>query len=360
MTTLARACGLPLEDWHRRGWRGGGLRIAHLDSGIDMDLPLFAGRLAGVLATGRAGDIRSREWVEDRTGHGTFTASLLCRIAPEARLLAAEVIEGGATLWRLMLGLDWAQRQGAGIALMPLGLPAGAAVLGAVLARLRSSGMLVIAAAGNTGRGRMTLPGALPEALSIGACDRDGGPARFSASSPAGLTPIRPDLLAHGVAIPGSGSGGAPERRSGTSVAAAVAAGAIAVLAGARSETVLEVAARLCAGAHPLPPDRRHRARYGRLDPAALPDPLPARPMPPVGPPPLCPVLEARLRHADAAARLDLVAAARPGTPLPRIPGAKTLPEIGAMRLRLSPAGLKALRHDHPALCLAPANPLTG
>ena len=82
--------------------------------------------------------------------------------------------------------------------------------------------------------------------------------------------------------------------------------------------------------------------------------------MPPVGPPPLCPVLEARLRHADAAARLDLVAAARPGTPLPRIPGAKTLPEIGAMRLRLSPAGLKALRHDHPALCLAPANPLTG
>ena len=93
MTTLARACGLPLEDWHRRGWRGGGLRIAHLDSGIDMDLPLFAGRLAGVLATGRAGDIRSREWVEDRTGHGTFTASLLCRIAPEARLLAAEVTD---------------------------------------------------------------------------------------------------------------------------------------------------------------------------------------------------------------------------------------------------------------------------
>jgi subtilisin family serine protease len=365
VSDLAAAAGLPLRDWAARGWRGDGIRIVLLDTGVSPAHAALADALAGYLVTDTLGRVSPDAPLSDPVGHGTFNAGVIHSIAPGADLCVAQVIEGGATLWRLLLGLGWALEQEADIIVLPLGLPISDIVLRPVMGHLRQADILVMGSVGNTGAGRVTSPGALPEVFSVGACADDDLPARFSGSTPDDAVLRRPDLLARGVKIPGPERDGSPTRVSGTSVAVSVAAGAVAVLSAAYRALPLDAAAHLGATSRALPPDRAHRARFGVCDWSA---PYAARsahcdPALPTGPGGICPRLQKRMSHAMPNLGLDVVATGLDADALPAVPQLQvtdSVPALHARRLRATPAALAALACARPDLRLSLANPRAG
>jgi hypothetical protein len=98
---------------------GLGIRVAVLDTGLDLTHPAFAGRLA----LDSAGALLGRDFVDDdadpsevgvRTdlgyGHGTHVAGLVSLVAPAATLMPARVLDrqGRGNVWVLSEALLWA------------------------------------------------------------------------------------------------------------------------------------------------------------------------------------------------------------------------------------------------------------
>lgn len=98
---------------------GAGVRVAVLDTGLDLAHPAFAGRLA------RRGDgsLLGRDFVDDDAdpseggveadrgwGHGTHVAGLVALAAPDARLMPVRVLDsaGRGNVWVLAEALMWA------------------------------------------------------------------------------------------------------------------------------------------------------------------------------------------------------------------------------------------------------------
>jgi subtilisin family serine protease len=98
---------------------GTGIRVAVLDTGIDLTHPALAGRLA---RTG-GGALLGRDFVDDDAdpsevgagtdpgyGHGTHVAGLVSLVAPAATLMPARVLDrnGRGNVWVLAEALAWA------------------------------------------------------------------------------------------------------------------------------------------------------------------------------------------------------------------------------------------------------------
>lgn len=98
---------------------GLGMRVAVLDSGIDLAHPALAGRLA----IDAAGSLLGRDFVDDDVnpseggtsadlgfGHGTHVAGLVSLVAPGATLMPVRVLDaqGRGNLWVLAEALTWA------------------------------------------------------------------------------------------------------------------------------------------------------------------------------------------------------------------------------------------------------------
>jgi subtilisin family serine protease len=105
------------------------MTAAVLDSGIDLDHPDFAGRLAEVRNFTNAPD------ANDTYGHGTHVASILAGsgaasggtyrgVAPDARLLIGKVCPANFCPESAILeGMAWASRAGADVVNMSFGGP---------------------------------------------------------------------------------------------------------------------------------------------------------------------------------------------------------------------------------------------
>ncbi|HEU5014857.1 MAG TPA: S8 family peptidase [Roseiflexaceae bacterium] len=173
--------------------------------------------------------------ISDANGHGTHVAGIIgatgdngmgvTGVAWRARLMIVRVLEDDAVGWEsdVIRGVNYAIANGARIVHMSLGQTESSPALMDMITQAEERGVLVVAAAGNTGN-QVLFPAAYPTVLSVGASDQHDQRAGFSAFG------ARLDLLAPGVDILSTWNGVPYFARSGTSMAAPHVSGAAALL----------------------------------------------------------------------------------------------------------------------------------
>lgn len=158
---------------HAAGILGQGVRIGHLDTGVDASaLP------EGLkVAAWKAFDEGAREIdsaPNDPFGHGTATACAILEVAPKVELHCAQVLEHGLVLARVLCGLEWMLTQPVDIVCMALGLPFYTPLFDAHIEALSAQGKQVVAPSGNAGPGVVHSPAFHPLATTVGALDSHG------------------------------------------------------------------------------------------------------------------------------------------------------------------------------------------
>lgn len=261
-----------LDDLQALGLTGLGVRVALLDSGIDVGHPVLRHLTDGDAMNGELAYVDfldSASKPHDRGGHGTFLAGVLVAqpatglpgllagrdgdldgLLPGANLLVGRVCDREAcSLMALWRALEWAIAQRADVISLSLGFPASQTSdhvlardgIERALATAESQGILVVAAAGNTGwRQPVLFPANVRTVLAVAALDQDG---HLRASSSHG-DQAKPDLAAPGQGIIGPDLGRGRARMDGTSAAVpfVVAAGALLIEAGANPADAPSVA----------------------------------------------------------------------------------------------------------------------
>ncbi len=241
---------------------GRGVRIAVVDTGVS-DTPALtrrSGRLVDAVDTSSS---PRKGPLEDGYGHGTFLASVIAGgevdgapvgVAPGATVLVVRVAQpdGTTRLSQVLAGLDWVARHAAQVDVANLSLSYarpgsayGADPLTAAVERVRDAGVTVVVSAGND-PSLVGDPGFTPRALTVGAADLTSSSTTVAAFSGSDVVAgvRKPDVVASGVGVlgvlppssvlakanPGARIGGRLWRGSGTSQAAAVTSGAVALL----------------------------------------------------------------------------------------------------------------------------------
>lgn len=274
------------------GLTGLGVTVAVVDSGVALDHPDFAGRIAGARSF-----LDGEPDAIDRNGHGTHVASIVAGsgaadggryrgVAPDAELLIGKVCDASGLCpdSSIVAALEWAAESGATVVNLSLGAPDTPEVdpLERAIDELTAEhGTLFVAAAGNAPSCgvRVASPSTADAALSVGAVDRDDEIAPFSCPGPrAGDGAIKPDLTAPGVDIVAARAAGTPvgdqdpvgdsyARLSGTSMATPHVVGAAAILAQLHPEwRAVELKAALIGSARGLPHQLAFLFGAGRVD----------------------------------------------------------------------------------------------
>jgi len=269
-----------LERLHGRGLRGEGVRIGHLDTGVDGRHRALEDAVGSYVEIGQNGVPHSCTVARDSGEHGTQDAGVMVArptgshpggCAPGASLASAAVIEGRRSILRVLVGVDWLLDQQVRIVCLPFGTAEPTPILDGALEALERAGVLVVAAVGNRGSGTVASPADRDRVLAVGAVDAYGRVPRFSGGRSLGSGERTvPDLVAPGCDVITTANGGGYVGASGTSIATAWVAGVGALLLQAhpdspprRLATALRESARPIAGSAP------HRAGGGIVDPEA-------------------------------------------------------------------------------------------
>ena len=213
-----------LHLWSFYGVRGEGVTVTVLDSGINSLHPAFAGKeihmrcfLSGV------------DDPRDYTGHGTWVAGKIAGagvgLAPRARLKCGRVLDnsgvGNAIFTNQALAA--ALEDDTDIINLSLGSTQRNKEQEKLVWKLYRQGVLVVAAAGNRGSSEPLFPGAFDGVLTVGALDHKEARASFS-NYGAAL-----EIVAPGVACYGPYLGTSFRKLQGTSMAAPVVTGIMAL-----------------------------------------------------------------------------------------------------------------------------------
>ncbi len=227
---------------------GKGIRVAVLDTGLDLEHPDFADRSI----TDRS--FIPGEAVQDGNGHGTHCIGTSMGpkapptgprygVAYEAEIYAGKVLSnaGSGSDAQILGGIEWAMRNQCAVVSMSLGArtspgQAFSRVFEAVAARAQDAGTLIIAAAGNdsdrpTVARPVSHPANCPSIMAVAALDSSLKVARFSNR---GINPSggQVDIAAPGVDVYSSYPMATRYRRlNGTSMATPHVAGVAALLA---------------------------------------------------------------------------------------------------------------------------------
>lgn len=212
--------------------------VAVIDSGVCANHPDLQGRI-----------LPGWDWVEndgtpqDTFGHGCAVAGIIAAnadngvgiagIAPNAMIMPLRVLDerGLGTYSNVAAALVWAADNGAQIINLSLGGANSSATLESAVQYAIGKGVMVIAAAGNTGGDTLLYPAAYPDVIAVGSVDASGARSSFSSTNAA------IDLWAPGVDIHSTSLNGGYAASSGTSFAAPQAAG-VAALEMALGETL--------------------------------------------------------------------------------------------------------------------------
>jgi subtilisin family serine protease len=238
---------------------GGEVVVAVIDSGTDLTHPDLAPNLwvnpGEIAGNGRdddgdgfVDDVHGVDLVngdgdpQDDNGHGTHVAGIIAArggngigatgVAWRALLMSVKVLGAAAEgdTDGVAAGIDYAVGHGARIINLSLAGNQPSATLDRALIRARDAGVLVLAAAGNQGKDLGVLPtypatSTLENVVAVGATDIQGALSLISSFGKA------VDLVAPGEMVLAPALGGDYEFRTGTSMAAPMAAGAAALVA---------------------------------------------------------------------------------------------------------------------------------
>ncbi|MGI6085974.1 MAG: S8 family serine peptidase, partial [Acetivibrionales bacterium] len=203
---------------------GEGIKIAILDTGIDVDSSELnvAGGVSFIPGTS----------YDDDNGHGTALAGIigacengegLIGIAPEAELYAVKVLDsnGKGYYSDVIRGLEWCMENRMDIVLMSFGADVYSGILHETVQKAYLQDILLIGAAGNSDA-QVQYPAAYSEVMGVGATDENDA-VLFSYSNPDAV-----DIYAIGENITSIGLDGTQAFLSGSSFSAAHVAGVAA------------------------------------------------------------------------------------------------------------------------------------
>lgn len=228
------------DQANAKGYKGKGVVVAVTDTGIDLDHPAFA--QGQVLTEKCKSFVPGETTAEDGNGHGTHCAGTIggqsVGVAPDVQLIGVKVLSAsGSGSWRSVAeGVQYAA-QNAQVVSMSLGGPSSAEgnIVEVAVKNAIEAGVTFSIAAGNSGPSSKTIgsPGAVTEAITLGAVDSSNNLASFSSRGQSVYGKDKPDVSAPGVAVYSAWKNGGWATISGTSMATPHNAGAIALLKGA-------------------------------------------------------------------------------------------------------------------------------
>jgi len=243
---------------------GSGIKVAVLDTGMDLLHPDFAGRsiVSQSFVPGEA--------VQDGHSHGTHCIGTACGfkdlngrrygIAHQSTIYVGKVLSNagsGDSGW-ILAGMEWAIANGCQVISMSLGntTPTPSTAYEKVGLRALQNRCLIVAAAGNNGRsgGTVGQPANSPSIMAVGAIDKCLAVADFSAK--AGKSPgAKVDIAAPGVDIYSSVpmDQGRYAAYNGTSMATPHVAGLAALYAQSTGKRGSQLWQLLTSRAKPLP-----------------------------------------------------------------------------------------------------------
>ncbi len=215
------------------------------------------------------GDGRDRDrdgLVDEGVGHGTFVASLILAVAPEAQIMVVRALDSDAigTTAGLARAIAWAAQNGATLINFSGGLTRELRLVAQSIESAEARNVPVVAAAGNRGDG-VDFPATLPRVVAVTSVGLDDVRSPFAGSGElVDLCAPGEDLLG---AHPGSPTGYA--RWSGTSFATALVSGGLAVMFGGVRVPFDPVVAHVVETAVPVDaanPGYEGKLGSGRLD----------------------------------------------------------------------------------------------
>ncbi|PDH35800.1 MAG: hypothetical protein CNF01_07885 [Halieaceae bacterium MED-G27] len=253
------------EELHGLGFTGDGLRVAIVDSGIDLDHPDFANRITaevcfcynpdGDCCPDGSSDQSGASSAVDDHGHGTHVAGICAGngsspgVAPDVEIIAVKTLDSSNSFYSFSdqtAALDWLYGQNLNLTAVNMSLGTWSSYAGAcdnsaswmqaaylAVENLRSQGTEVVVSAMNDSKvNELPMPACLSNTIAVGATNDSDVVASFSNSSPF------VDFFAPGVSIVAANLGGGSTTKTGTSMAAPHVTGGIALLAQALNNEV--------------------------------------------------------------------------------------------------------------------------
>jgi thermitase len=220
---------------------GTGVKVAVIDTGVDLSHPAFVGRLtpSSDWYDWIDGDATPQEVSGGESfGHGTSVAGIISQVAPRAQIMPLRVLapDGFGDVTNVVAAMEWAVARGARV----INLSLGADYLKALESAIKgaaSAGVIVVASSGNTGDGNITYPAMDAETtgnygqmlLGVGSVND------FDVRSVFSTYGKNLEMVAPGETIYGPAPGNMVAHWSGTSMAAPMVSGALALGIGQRT-----------------------------------------------------------------------------------------------------------------------------
>lgn len=244
---------------HDQGYKGKGITVAVIDTGVapHQDLTLPTNRIIGFKDF-----VNNKTDPYDDNGHGTHVAGIIAGngyssrgkytgIAPEANILAVKTLNkrGSGNMSDIIAAIEYVvetkDKYNTKILNLSFGSPANMSYekdpLCKSVREAKKAGIIVVAAAGNSGPNERTIvsPGISPDVITVGAVDdkrtidpSDDEIASFSSRGPTREGLMKPDVVAPGVNINSLSNTELDgyKKMSGTSMATPLISGSIALL----------------------------------------------------------------------------------------------------------------------------------
>lgn len=221
---------------------GTGVTVAVIDTGLDLQHPAFGGSLSdpSTWYDFYAGDATPQDegvFGVGGYGHGTNVAGIVLQVAPGAKIMPLRVLgsDGSGDVVMVARAILWAADRGANVINLSLGSKENSKVVQNAIKKVTERKVLVVSSAGNSNLSKITYPAADAGgedsgdySMSVGSVDLNDVKSSFSNYSD------KLKLMAPGENVYAPAPDGGMAAWSGTSMAAPMASGGLALALGQR------------------------------------------------------------------------------------------------------------------------------